>query len=75
MTSNWGGHPTHSWNEGGKKRCVSGDDDDDNHRGQWEEEVDNEPGGKIGNNHQHGNAELLLKPYLIMTTCKMHDNY
>jgi hypothetical protein len=48
MTSNWGGHPYHSWNEGGQRRGLAGDDDDNNYDGQWEEEVDNEPSGKIG---------------------------
>ena len=31
--------------------------------------------GKISDNHHHGNTELFLKHYLIMTTCKMHDYY
>jgi hypothetical protein len=48
MTSNWDGHPTHSWNEGGQRRGLAGDDDDNNHDEQQEEEVDNEPSKKIG---------------------------
>jgi hypothetical protein len=75
MTSGWGGHPTHSWNEGGQRRGLAGNDDDNNHDRQWVEEVDNKPGEIIGSNHHHGNAELFLKHYLIITTCKMHDYY
>jgi hypothetical protein len=75
MTSDWGGHPAHSWNEGWQRRGLAGNDGDDNHDGQWEEEVDNVPGGKIGDNHHRSNAELFLKHYLIMTTCKLHDCY
>jgi hypothetical protein len=48
MTSNWGGHPNHSWNEGGRRRGLAGNDDDNNHDGQWEEKVDSKPSRKIG---------------------------
>ncbi len=75
MTSNWGGHPTHSWNEGGQRRGLACNDDEDNQDRQREEEVDIKPGGKMGNKHHRDNAELFLKHYLIMTTCKMHDYY
>jgi hypothetical protein len=64
MTSDWGGHPIHSWNEGGQRRGMAGDDDDDNHVRQQKEEVDNNLGRKIGNSHHRGNAELFLKHYL-----------
>ncbi len=75
MTSDWGRHPTHSWDEGGQRWGLAGNDDDDNHNRQREEKVDNKPGRKIGNNHHRGNAELCLKHYVIITTCKMHYYY
>jgi hypothetical protein len=47
---------------------LAGDDDDDNHNRQWEEEVDNKPGRKIGDNHHHGNAELFLNVKCMIAT-------